>query len=166
MRYFLLMYKDSVFFQEHFSICLIVILLWRFLDDIFGIWFGDEEVLKEFINSLYQFGVQYGLSFKYNEFGKSVSFLDVLIKFDNNQINTSIYVKPTDSPNLLNRGSFASPHIFKSLPFSQFRRAVVLCSTTSSRDAHFDRIYDKLVDNGYSKEELLDARERLVRWYI
>ena len=25
----------------------------------------------------------------------------------------------------------------------------------SSRDAHFDRIYDKLVDNGYSKEELL-----------
>ena len=44
MRYFLLMYKDSVFFQEHFSICLI--LLWRFLDDIFGLWFGDEEVLK------------------------------------------------------------------------------------------------------------------------
>ena len=55
---------------------------------------------------------------------------------------------------------FASPHIFKSLPFSQFRRAVVLCSTTSSRDAHFDRIYGKLVDNGYSKEELLEARER------
>ena len=43
---------------------------------------------------------------------------------------------------------------------SQFRRAVVLCSTISSRDAHFDRIYDKLVDNGYSKEELLEARER------
>ena len=157
MRYFLLMYKDSVFFQEHFSICLI--LLWRFLDDIFGLWFGDEEVLKEFINSLNQFGVHYGLSFKY-EFGKSVSFLDVLVEFTNNQINTSIYVKPTDSPNLLNRGSFASPHIFKSLPFSQFRRAVVLCSTTSSRDAHFDRIYDKLVDNGYSKEELREARER------
>ena len=45
MRYSLLMYKDSVFFQERFNICLI--LLWRFLDDIFGIWFGDEEVLKE-----------------------------------------------------------------------------------------------------------------------
>ena len=113
------------------------------------------------LNSLNQFGVQYGLSFKY-EFGKLVSFLDVLVKFNNNQINTSIYVKPTDSPNLLNRGSFASPHIFKSLPFSQFRRAVVLCSTTSSRDDHFDIniIYDKLVNNGYSKEELLEARER------
>ena len=48
----------------------------------------------------------------------------------------------------------------KSLPFSQFRRAVVLCSTTSSRDDHFDIIYDKLGNNGYSKEELLDARER------
>ena len=45
MRYFLLIYKDSVFFQERFNICLI--LLWRFLDDIFGIWFGDEEVLKD-----------------------------------------------------------------------------------------------------------------------
>ena len=42
MCFFLLMYKESVFFQERFIICLI--LLWRFLDDIFGIWFDDEEV--------------------------------------------------------------------------------------------------------------------------
>ena len=31
----------------------------------------------------------YNISFKY-EFGKSVSFLDVLVEFNNNQINTSL----------------------------------------------------------------------------
>ena len=85
--------------------------------------------------------------------------MSYIVKFNNNQINTSIYVKPTDSPNLPNRGSFASSHIFKSM-YPSHSRAVVLCSTTQSRDAHFARIYDKLVDNGYYKEELLEARER------
>ena len=83
MCYFLLMYKDSVFFQERFNICLI--LLWRFLDDIFGIWFGDEEVLKEFISSLNQFGVQYALSFYtfYTCFLQFSELDTVVILFDN-----------------------------------------------------------------------------------
>ena len=91
---------------------------------LIGIWFGDEEVLKEFISSLNQFGVQYGLSFKY-EFGKSVIFLDILVEFNNNQINTSIYVKPTDSP----ISSTEAPllHLISSRAYPSHSFAVPLC---------------------------------------
>ena len=87
--------------------------------------------------------------------------MSYIVKFNNNQINTLICVtayRLLQSPQqrVLCFISYFQEHV----PFSQFRRAVVLCSTTQSRDAHFARIYDKLVDNGYYKEELLEARER------
>ena len=157
MRWFLLQFKLSSHFSQRFVECLL--FMWRFLDDIFGVWLGSAELLEEFVKSLNAFGEFYGLSFKY-EYGKAVHFLDLEVDVTNGLPSTSIYIKPTDSPNLLNRGSFASPHIFKSLPFSQFRRAVVICSSEESRDSHLERIFKKLVDNGYHEEELQEAKER------
>ena len=69
-----------------------------------------------------------------------------------------MFVKPTDSPTYLNRRSYHDRHVFKSLPFSQFRRAVVVCSDASTRQEAVDYMYGKFLKCGYSKEELDTAR--------
>ena len=49
--------------------------------------------------------------------------------------------------------------MFKSLPYSQFRRAVVICSDPTNRLEAVNYMYDKFVKCGYSEEELNSAKE-------
>ena len=71
-----------------------------------------------------------------------------------------MYIKPTDSPNLLNRKAFAPPHLFKAIPYTQYRRATVICSTPELRDTQFNRITEKLVGNEYSINELVTPQKK------
>ena len=49
--------------------------------------------------------------------------------------------------------------MFKCLPYSQFRRAVVICSDPADRLEAVNYMYDKFVKCGYSEEELNSAKE-------
>ena len=102
----------------------------RFLDDIFGIWSGSHGDFLLFFDDLNIFLSRYGLEFekKKMQIGKKVDFLDVSVDISSGSLETDIYIKPTDSPSLLHRSSFAPPHLFKSIPYSQFRRATIICS--------------------------------------
>ena len=59
--------------------------------------------------------------------GKSVDFLDTKTKLRNGKVVMKTYFKPTDANKYLNRKSNHPPHIFNSIPNSQFRRVIVTC---------------------------------------
>ena len=160
MRYLFIKYRDSI--QGTSNDTHLNTLLYRFLDDIFGNWTGTREQFHQFTNSLNTFMSDYGIVFDIAkiQFGKIINFLDIIVDISGDSLETDIYIKPTDSPNLLNRESFAPRHLFKSIPFSQYRRAVVICSNTDLKEKQFNRITNKLISNGYSTNELKVAQDK------
>ena len=67
---------------------------------------------------------------------------------------------PTDASRYLHRRSDHSPHTFRSIPFSQFRRAVILCSDQDEKLRSVEYIRKKLVNSGFRNQEIEDAKEK------
>jgi hypothetical protein len=131
----------------------------RFLDDIWAFWKGTYRTFEKFLDTFNKIGKEFGITVK-GGCSDSVEFLDVTTKVEDGRINTTMYVKPTDSLRYLNRRSFHSPHTFSGIPFSQFRRASVICSDVSVRNVCIDRMVGKFKDSGYTAKELLVPAER------
>ena len=53
-----------------------------------------------------------------------------------------------------------SPHTFVSIPFSQFRRAVVLCSDSDEKIRCINYIAEKLKNSGFYDEEIENAKQK------
>ena len=90
----------------------------------------------------------------------SVDFLDVTVRLTKNRFFTTMYVKPTDASRYLHRRSDHAAHTFKSIPYSQFRRAIVLCSEDEERIKCIDYMADKLKNSGYKPDEILNAKKK------
>ena len=131
----------------------------------FGGWNGLKYQFDEFLCSLNTFGLNYGIYFDEGDiqFGKTVHFLDVSVSIESGQVQTYIYSKPTDSHRYLPRHSFHPPHTFRSLPFSQIRRAALICSELSEREKTIDQMVLHFLDCGYKKEYLLVAKTRAMQ---
>ena len=74
-------------------------LAWySYIDDIFCLWQHGEEVEKftTHLNSVHE-----TIKFTIEKWRTSVSFLDTEVHLDNNNIHTTLYVKPTDRNNYL-----------------------------------------------------------------
>ena len=70
-------------------------LWWRYTDDIFFIWEHREEKLRNFIETLNEIHPTIKFTTEWSQ--KSMNFLDVTVSLINGQIETDLYVKPTDS---------------------------------------------------------------------
>ena len=104
--------------------------LWRrFIDDIFFVWKGSEEELKEFMVHCNSFHPTIKFTFDYNLETRSVDFLDIHIWIDDKGfIKTDLYQKPGKVCQLLLPSSAHPSHICKSLPLSIAYRLRRLCS--------------------------------------
>ena len=71
-----------------------------------------------------------------------------------------MYIKPTDASRYLHRRSDPAKHTFKSIPYTQFRRAVLLSSKDDDKNACIEYIAEKLRNSGYKHEEINDAKKR------
>ena len=132
----------------------------RFLDDLFFGWMGTNEDFAMFKLALNKVGKIHGIAFK-GDVGPSVDFLDTTVTLSSDgKLTTKMYVKPTDASRYLHRRSDHSPHTFRSIPFSQFRRAVVLCSDPGEKLKCIDYISKKLVNSGFKAEEISNARTK------
>ena len=134
----------------------------RFLDDLWFGWQGTERQFTRFKAILNEVGKTVGITFK-GEVGKSVDFLDMTVELKDGHLSTKMYIKPTDSSRYLHRRSDHSLHTFTSIPFSQFRRSVVLCSSTQERNESIDYISKKLKDSGYKDEEISNAKKKALK---
>ena len=135
----------------------------RFLDDLWFGWTGTERQFTLFRTALNEVGKTVGITFK-GEVSESVDFLDVTVALTKDGLfNTKLYVKPTDASRYLHRRSDHRPHTFSSIPYSQFRRAVVLCSDTLERDKSIKYISQKLHHSGYKAGEIENARKKALQ---
>ena len=129
----------------------------RFLDDVFFGWIGTKRQFTLFKQTLNTVGDPHGITFT-GEVGKSVDFLDTTVTLhQDGKITTKMFVKPTDASRYLHRRSDHSPHTFRSIPFSQFRHAVVICSGREEKLECVEYISKKLTNSGFKAQEISTA---------
>jgi len=98
----------------------------RFIDDIFILWSGSEDELKEFItliNSLHP-SIKFEVKYSHSE----INCLDCAVFFDKAKLKTRLFVKPTDQPMLLHNSSYHPNSLKHSIPYSQALRINRICS--------------------------------------
>ena len=143
-------------------------LFFRFLDDVFLLWNGSLEELKEFenfLNSLIP-----GIEIKLEASLVSVNFLDITIyknQLSNNtfSLGTKIYVKPTDTQNLLHTESFHPPHTTKGILKSQLIRYKRISSTWEDYIGSAKTLFQNLRGRGYSWGKMWDELKYIWFYY-
>ena len=136
-------------------------LAWyRYIDDIFCLWQHGEEELEKFITHLNS--VHETIKFTIEKSRTSVSFLDTEVHLDNNNIHTTLYVKPTDRNNYL---PFDSAHPYhckrgcltaSSYAYGEYAaRKTTTAITVSKRQPYLDRkaTHSRLSTRFMSKRE-------------
>ena len=135
----------------------------RFLDDFWFGWLGTMRQFSLFQSTLNEIGSENGMTFK-GEVGRKVDFLDVTVELGRNgKLTTCLFVKPTDASRYLHRRSDHGPHTFRSIPFSQFRRAIMLCSEKEKQEESIDYMSTKLRNSGYKADEIQNARDKALQ---
>ena len=112
----------------------------RYLDDILIVL--DKNVIKvdEILNLLNNLDNQ--LIFKYETSGILVHFLDIKIYIKNNQIETDVYYKSTDTKQYLQFNSCHPRHTKNAVPYNLARR---ICTLVSEKDVKHNRLSELVV---------------------
>jgi hypothetical protein len=133
------------------------IKLWkRFIDDIFMIFKGTEQVCEQFVdwlNSLMP-GV---IKLKANCSNESLEFLDLKIMIINGRLETDLYIKPTNLQLYLDFTSNHPFHCKSGLVYGQALRIIERCSRAESVGPHLENLKVKLVERNYPVE-LIEAQ--------
>lgn len=133
----------------------------RFLDDLYLIWPGSLEELKEFetyINTLIP-DIKVTLNHNKHEipFLDTTTFKHTDINTQTTTLQTRVYFKPTDSHQLLHANSFHPHHTHKGILKSQLIRFKRLSSFKADYDNTCNILFSVLKNRGYST--------RLFRYY-
>lgn len=138
----------------------------RFLDDVFFLWEGSLDELHEFetfLNNLIP-----GIEIKLEPSLSSVNFLDVTIykkqtSHDEYSLATKVYVKPTDTQNLLHTQSFHPPHTTRGILKSQLIRYKRLSSTWDDFVGAAKTLFQNLYSRGYKWSKMWEDLKYV--WY-
>ena len=129
----------------------------RYLDDIFGIWLGNQEEFDSFVSILNKHDPSIKVKYELNE--KSINFLDTTIYkgpgfLKENKLDTKVFFKPTDTHALLHKTSHHPKHIFSGILKSQLLRYQRICTQPGEfwRAVHI--LFRVLKKRGYSRSFL------------
>ena len=128
------------------------LLFIRYLDDIFFIWPGTVETLKQFEAYLNNLIPDIKIKLEYST--KEIPFLDVMIYNKENTLQTKTFFKETDTHQLLHTQSFHPKHTFKGLIKSQFIRFKRLSSNSQNYNATCKTLIKYLKNRGYNQSNL------------
>lgn len=127
-----------------------ILMYQRYIDDVFILWKGDEESLRCFHR--YLNSVNEHLNFTLDLDHSQISFLDVLVIKEGENLHTDLYRKPTDRNTLLRGDSYHPSHLIKSLPISQFHRARRICSSDQLYTAQASDLTQRFHERRYRRE--------------
>jgi hypothetical protein len=130
------------------------LLFYRFLDDIFFIWTGSREQLREyetFLNSLIE-GIKITLCCS----DVSVDFLDTTVykyegREDTDILHTRVFFKPTDTHQLVEKSSFHPRHVAKGVLKSQVLRFKRISTSYIDYSNTCNILFKSLAIRKYSK---------------
>ncbi|XP_073425439.1 uncharacterized protein [Dendrobates tinctorius] len=137
--------------------------LWvRYIDDIFLVWQGNEVQLSNFMERINSNDRNIHLTYQYDM--TKVSFLDVNVWRDNDNIlQTSIFRKETSSNMLLHASSAHPKSLINSIPIGQFLRLRRICSSDKDFESQAQDLSDRFLERGYSRRAIKRAHNR-ARW--
>ena len=107
----------------------------RYIDDGAGLYNGTKRQYTEFINTVNQRIGKLGLHIDEHTImdpGEYITFLDIQFTLDREgDLQTDLYIKPTDSRSYLQYGSSHPSHVFSAVVFSQCvrLRRIINCNT-------------------------------------
>ena len=128
-----------------------VLVLKRFIDDLFMLWRGAEaEFLKflETINSIHP-TIKFTATYNFNE--KSTTFLDTEVKIINGRLTTDLYRKKSDKVQYLLPSSGHPAHVTSSIPYSLCLRLVRICSEPDALSQRCKELRQMLLQRNYSR---------------
>ena len=121
----------------------------RFIDDVFMIWTHGEERLREFLDFIN--GFHNSIKFTWEWSQKKVNFLDIQIINNGGQVDTDLYVKPTDKHQYLTYNSCHPRGCKTSIPYAQAMRLKRICSTQEAFERRAEELTEFLVHRGYQR---------------
>lgn len=137
----------------------------RFVDDVFGIWTHhpcpeqDVQLWNDFKKDVND---HHGLQWTFTKRSNSVVFMDMVIYIDGSRLSTDLYEKPMCLFLYLPYNSCHPPGVLNSLIFGQILRIFSLCSNEMQMKKHLQNFFKRLIDRGYSREQLQPLFEKAV----
>jgi Reverse transcriptase (RNA-dependent DNA polymerase) len=134
-----------------------VLMYKRFIDDLIFLWDDREEGLEEFKAELNN--VDPNIQLVFSDSKEQNTFLDVNLMITERlakegKIDFKVYIKPTDTLQLLHRTSCHPRHTFKGIVKSQLIRYQRLSSRQEDYSASREKLFGVLVNRGYTEREL------------
>ena len=125
-------------------------------------WEHGEEMLRNFVQTLDE--IHPTIKFTAEWFRKWIIFLNVTVSLIDCQIETNLYIKPTDSHQYLHSSSCHSDHCKKSIPYNQALRFNRICSKNIFFDIPCNYLEKWLSKIGYCEQlvrkEILKAKNQ------
>ena len=131
----------------------------RFRDDVYMPWIGTEAELLEFMDWLNSIHPSLKFTVKHSRDG--VEFLDLFVYTGaNNQLNTKLYSKSSDTHSYLTPNSCHKLHMIENIPFNTARR--VYQNNSEKVNYESDKIIftNYLLERGYDSKFIDDAFKR------
>lgn len=104
----------------------------RYIDDVFGVWSGNEDEFNSFFNDFNNFDPF--IKFTNTGLVRELNVLDTTVSYnDKEKLKVKLFTKPTDRKMLLNFNSSHPLHIKKALPYMMARRVVMISSENEDK---------------------------------
>ena len=111
----------------------------RFIDDIFMLWTGTLDELKNFEGTINQIHPSIKLTFEYSF--KEINFLDTTIVISpNGRLTTKVFKKPTDRSSYLHNTSYHPNSLKNNIPYGQALRLKKICSSETDYRKSLDEM--------------------------
>ena len=133
----------------------------RFIDDIFLIFEGNELELNTFLEYCNEYHPTIKFTAEYSK--EKVSFLDTWVKINpEGQIYTDLYTKKTDTQNYLYYTSCHPKHCNEGGPLGEFLRLRRNCTNFTDFIAHAKKRKRDYLERGYPENILNNALEKAI----
>ena len=133
------------------------------IDETFFIWEHGEESLRDVIDQVKLFHPAIQLTAEYSK--EEVNFLDLNIILIDRELKIDLFVKPTNTHQLLDPTSSHPYDCKKGIPYSQSLRLNMICSDNINFDKRCDDLEKWQIERGYNekmmRKQILRARQHL-----
>ena len=120
------------------------------MDDCYINWVFGEEYLNEFHKLLNSLNSNIKFTTEYNT--GQITFLDVLIKKDQDRLLTDTNYKITDTKQHLDYSSNHPRQIKRNIPYNLARRICTIVDTDYDKEKRLQELSDRLSKRGYPKD--------------
>ena len=138
----------------------------RYIDDGAGFYAGSERSFKTWMNAVNEALAPYGLFIDESlikDIDEFAPFLDILFCFDKNgQLQTDLFVKPTDARSYLNINSAHPNHIFSGIVYSQCLRLRRIINNQDRLKLRLTELCQAFQKSGYPKDMLVKISSKVL----